>query len=62
MLPVLAYLWVAFLLEVGDNTLTDKVGSPDDVQNLLVIPAHERQLEAVFGRVDRDDTRLCVPI
>lgn len=56
------HLWEALLLEVGDDALTDEVRRPDDVEDLVVIPADEGELEAVLGRVNRDRLRACVAV
>lgn len=50
-------LGIPLLLKVGDNALTDEVRVPDDLEDLIVVFAGERELEAVLGRVDGDGPR-----
>ena len=42
--------------------MPDKVGRANDVKDFVVVLAHEGELEAVFGRVDRDGARLGVAV
>lgn len=52
----------ALLLQVGDDTLTDKVGCTDDLQDFIVVFLDQRELESVLCRVDGDGSRLCLSI
>lgn len=52
-------LRVALLLQVCDDALADEVGRPDDVEYFIVVLTDERELKAVFGRIDGDGLRLC---
>lgn len=56
------YLGESLLLKVGDDALTDKVRGPDDVEDFVVVLAHEGELESVLGGVDRYRARLGVTI
>ena len=47
-------LRVSLLLEVADDGLSHEVAVSDDLQDLVVILAHEGELESVLGRVNRD--------
>lgn len=52
-------LRVPFLLEVCNNALSDQVRGPDDVQDLVVVVPHQRELEPVLGRVNRNRFGSC---
>lgn len=41
-----------FLLEIGNDALTNEVRVSDDAENLVVVTLGQRKLESVFGRVD----------
>lgn len=51
-------LGVALLLQVPDDTLTNQVGSSNDLEYLIVVLANERELESVLGWVDSNSARL----
>lgn len=51
-------LGISFLLEITDNTLSDKIGRSDDLEDLIVILPDESQLESVLGRIDSDGSGL----
>jgi hypothetical protein len=38
--------------------LSDEVGSPDDLENFIVVLADEGKLESVLGRIDGDGSGL----
>lgn len=56
------HLREALLLQVRDDALADEVARLDDLQDLVVVVAHERKLEAVLGRIDRDGARARVAV
>jgi hypothetical protein len=47
-------LRVSLFLEICNDTLSDKVRVSDDLQHLIVVLAHERELKSVFSWVDSD--------
>ena len=55
-------LRVPLLLQVPDDALSDEVGSPDDLQYLVVVFAYEGELETVLCWVDRNCTGLRGPV
>jgi hypothetical protein len=42
--------------------LSDEVGSPDDLENFIVVLADEGKLESVLGRIDSDSSGLSAPV
>ena len=51
-----------FLLEVADDALSDELGVPDHVEDLLVLALDQRQLELVLRRVHRHRARLALTV
>ena len=47
-----AYLRKTLLLQVRDDTLTDKIRSFDNVKHLFIIVTEQGKLEAILGRID----------
>lgn len=56
------HLWEAFLLQVGNDALTDKIRSPDDMEDLVVVLPHQRQFETILRWIDWDRSRFRVTI
>jgi len=57
-----ADLRVTLLLEVGNDGLPNEVGVPDDVQDLVVLPVNQGELELELGGINADFAGLAVPI
>lgn len=51
-------LWVTLLLQVANDTLSDKVTASDDLKNLVIVFANKSKLESILGRIDGDCSRL----
>lgn len=47
-------LWVALLLQVADDALTNQITGPNDLQYLVVVLPDESQLEAILCWVNGD--------
>ena len=57
-----SHLWVAFLLEVRDDGLSNELGVAHHVQHFVVLAVDQRQLELVLGRVDAKNTRATLAV
>jgi len=51
-------LGISFLLEITNDTLSDKVGRSDDLEDFVIVLSDESQLESVLGRIDSDGSRF----
>ena len=51
-------LGIPFLLEITNNTLTNKVGGSDNLEYFIVILSNEGELESILCWVDSDRSRL----
>jgi hypothetical protein len=51
-------LGIPFLLEITDNTLSNKIGSSDNLEDFIVILPDEGQFESVLGRINGDGSRF----
>jgi len=51
-------LGISFLLEVTNDTLSDKVGRSDDLKDFIIVLPDESQLESVLCRIDSDGSGL----
>jgi hypothetical protein len=51
-------LGIPFLLEITDNTLSNKIGGSDNLEDFIVILPDEGQLESILGRIDSDGSRF----
>lgn len=56
------HLGESLLLQVRNNTLSNQVAGTNNVEDLIVILAHESELESVLCRVNRDGSRFGVAI
>lgn len=55
-------LWETLLLKIGDNTLTNQVGSTNDMKDFIVVLPNKSELESIFCRIDWDRSRFRVSI
>lgn len=51
-------LGISLLLEVTNNTLSDKVGSSDNLEDFIVVLSDKGELESILCWVDGDGSRL----
>ena len=49
-------------MQIRNNTLADEVGSPDDMENLVVVVTNKGELEPVFGGINGDGLGPCAAI
>jgi len=59
---VQSYFGIAFLLQVRNDGLPDKLGIAHHVQDFIIFAVDQRQLELVLSRVNAENSRSALTI